>query len=66
MWGRPLGLLPWRVSSRMNIHITHRFSRRDVSVGINVRISPDILSRAVNDSGLESAPEYVLEYVLGL
>ena len=22
--------------------------------------------RAVNDSGLESAPEYVLEYVLGL
>ena len=25
-----------------------------------------VAARAVNDSGLESAPEYVLEYVLGL
>ena len=33
------------------------------SIGLSLGV---IVIRAVNDSGLESAPEYVLEYVLGL
>ena len=53
-------------SLRLRLHL-HKYGHKPAMV-LNADSIPieELSTRAVNDSGLESAPEYVLEYVLGL